>query len=104
GGLAKSLTRPDDSLIILGDDWNSATAYEAERKAITLPFWTAPATVAQILNRPEDYLGGTSLGAIVYCGDGLDRYRASAPQIQQFIAGRRTLGEVAGCQLLAGQR
>ena len=104
GALAKSLTRPEDGLLILGDDWNSAIAYEAERKAITVAYWTPSATMAQILDRPERYLGGTKLGAIVYCGDQAQRYQVNPQDLRQFLAGRAVLGQASGCQILAPQR
>jgi hypothetical protein len=104
GALAKSLTRSEDSLLILGDDWNSAIAYEAERKAITLPYWVPPATIAQIFDRPEGYLGGMKLGAIVYCSDQAQRYQANPQDLQRFLAGRAVLGQAGGCQIFSPQR
>ncbi len=104
GSLAKRLTTPDTSLLIIGDDWNSAIAFHAERRALTIPFSALPDSVNRIFANPQQYLGDSPLGAIVYCADQAANYAANQAEIRQFVSGRRSLGEAGGCQVLTPYR
>ena len=99
--LAKSMTQPDQALLIFGDDWSPAIAYEAERKAIMVPNWAEPQTVRRILNNPEDYLGGVKLGAAIYCAGPERQYLANLQDLQAFFSIRTALGDAGGCRLFS---
>ena len=101
GRLARDLTPPGDALLVIGSEWNSAIPYEAERKAVMLSSMLAPALVRDVLAHPGDFLGGMRLGAIVYCADGAQRLRADQRDVEHFLANRKMLAEVAGCQILS---
>jgi len=104
GELAAKLTTPEQSLLIIGNDWNSAIAYHSERKALALPFTAPPDMVRKILAQPAAYVGETPLGAIVFCPDTIQNYGASAGALQNFASGRKVLGNAGGCQILSPQR
>lgn len=104
GELAGKLTTPEQSLLIIGNDWNSAIAYHSERKALALPFTAPPDMVRKILAQPAAYVGETPLGAIVFCPDTIQNYGASAGALQNFASGRKVLGNAGGCQILSPQR
>ncbi len=104
GALANRLTRPGQSLLVIGDDWSSAIPFDSERKAIAFPFSTPAEIAAKILAKPQAWLGDAPLGAIVFCPDQLRNYGAGADEFRQFVMGRRVLGDAAGCQLLAPGR
>lgn len=101
GALAKSLTMPYQSIMIFGDDWSSAIAFNAERRSLTLPYWAKADAVGRILADPQAHLGDAPLGAIVYCEAGLGHYRHGYDEIKKFLNGRKILGETAGCYVLS---
>jgi hypothetical protein len=101
GRLARDLTPPGDALLVIGSEWNSAIPYEAERKAVMLSSLHAPALVRDVLAHPGDFLGGMRLGAIVYCADGAQHLQADQRDVQHFLANRKMLAEVGGCQFLS---
>jgi hypothetical protein len=104
GQLAKQLTTPDASLLIIGDDWSSAIGYHSQRKSLALPYTAAPDSVNKILTNPQNYLGDAPLGAIVYCADQARHYGSNQTEIRQFVSGRRLLGAAGGCQIFSPYR
>jgi hypothetical protein len=104
GSLAKQLTTPDASLLIIGDDWNSAIPYHAERRALAIPYTAQSESINKILAAPQGYLADAPLGAIIYCPDQVGNYPSNQAEIRQFVSGRKSLGAAAGCQILTPYR
>lgn len=102
--LARDKTAEGESLIVIGNDWSSAIPYLSKRKSLAVPTWTPKPLVEQVFNNPQDFLGGSRLGGIVYCADQLTTYRDNAPAVQAFVAGRRQMAEFGGCELLSAER
>ncbi len=92
------------SLLIIGDDWNSAIPYHAERRALAIPYTAQSDSISKILAAPQVYLGDAPLGAIIYCPDQVGNYPSNQTEIRQFVAGRKSLGAAAGCQILTPYR
>ena len=63
----RSLTNPDEVIVILGEDWNSMTAYYSRRRALMFRNDVArdPEQVESALRRLE----GEKLGALIIVGD-----------------------------------
>ncbi len=99
--MAKSMTRPSQSLMVIGDDWDSAIPYYSERKALALPYWTPTTLLQKITTNPQAFLGRRPLGAIVACPDNLAHYGDKASLLEAFLARRKILGEFGGCEVLA---
>lgn len=102
--IAKAQTQPNQSLLVLGEDWSSAVAYYSQRKSLTLPGWAPQAAIERVLANPQAFLGDRPLGGIVFCANKVTDYAAAAPLVQSFVADRAVMGEFGGCQLLAAQR
>jgi hypothetical protein len=96
---AKRNTRLDDGLIVIGEDWSSAIPYYSERKALTIPTFTPRPMFEQMLAKPETFLGGLHLGAVVYCSD--IGYGTLTPLIDAFVAARSVIAEIGPCKLLS---
>ena len=66
GKLLQKHTPMSSAIIVFGDDWSSAFAYHSQRRSFTLPEWPQLGiSIADALNKHEQYLKGASLGAIV---------------------------------------
>ena len=63
----RALTRPDEYIIVTGQDWNSMTAYYSQRRALMLT-WEAEHRPAQ-MEAALAALDGEKLGALVITGD-----------------------------------
>ncbi len=63
----RSLTKPDEVIVILGEDWNSMTAYYSRRRALMFRNGVArdPEAVVSALSRLE----GEKLGALIIVGE-----------------------------------
>lgn len=104
-GIARQATTPEQSLIIIGDDWSSTVPYYSQRKSLALVQGADPSLIRRVLDDPQGYLDDRPLGGIVYCPNRLAAYRAgSVPLIRAFVEGRAVLGEFGGCQFLAATR
>jgi hypothetical protein len=99
--IAKSVTPPDSSLLVIGDDWSSAIPYYAQRKSLVIPDWLAMTSWQRMLATPQEYLDDVRLGGVVYCADKAPRDPERKALIDAFLAGRAVLGEAAPCTLLA---
>ena len=86
---AKRSIPADQSLLIFGQGWSSLVPYYSERKSLAVPFFIPTPTVRRILGNPNEFMGDTRLGAVVYCTVSED-YAKLAPLIDSFVAGRRT--------------
>lgn len=97
--LAKEKTSNDDALLVLGQDWSSAVPYYSERKVLALPAWAPLPMFEQILEKPEMFLGGLHLGAVVFCKGG--GYGGRSSLIEAFVAQRSVIAEAGTCKLLS---
>jgi len=61
--ILKKETPPGSAFVAFGYDWSSELAYYGERKAFTVPWFYRP--YRRVWEKPEEYLGGLPLGAIV---------------------------------------
>jgi len=110
--LAREKTQPTESLIVFGQDWSSAVAYYSERKTLTMPKWAPATLMKKIIENPQAYLGDARLGGIVICPESAgqtltdvrNNYAGRVVLYEAFVADRKILGEVQGCQLLAPDR
>ena len=99
--IAKSMTPPDTSLVVIGDDWSTTIPYYAQRKSLPIPNWLALTSWQRMLTAPQEYLDDVRLGGVVYCADTAPRDPERKALIDAFIAGRAVLGEAGPCRLLA---
>lgn len=102
--LAKENTRPDQSLIVVGDNWSSAVPYYAERKALALADWFPAPLFQRLVADPQSFLGDRPLGGIVYCADKLHEFGTKVPLVLSLVSNRAVIGEYGGCQLLSPQQ
>ena len=98
--IVKRVTTPDESILIIGDDWSSEIPFYSERRALALPSWASFQTVSRVLQSPQQMLGSARLGAVVYCPGSLGSYGASAEPIRTFASQRREMGYALGCTVL----
>jgi hypothetical protein len=66
GKIIRQKTKPQAAIMVFGDDWSSEIAYHSQRRSLTLP----PGSIAGInediaLQHPDQFLGGSSLGAVI---------------------------------------
>jgi hypothetical protein len=99
--IAKEHTRPENSIIVFGNDWDSTIPYYSQRKAIAVPFWIPPPLLSRLVASPQTFLGDRTLGAIVFCRDALAGYKDNATAIEKFVSGRALMGQAKDCQVLA---
>lgn len=99
GQIAKSLTSPDQSLLIFGSEWSSQVSYSAERKALALPGWTPAPMIERVLSDPQAFLGDRPLGGVIFCTS--RAYGDARPAIEAFANARKVLAEFKGCRLLS---
>ncbi len=102
--IAKSMTEPDTSLIVIGDDWSSEIPYFAQRKSLALPKWDPVSLLQRHLATPQQFLGAARLGGIVYCADSAPHDVERQKLLNEFVSGRAVLGEAGGCQFLAAEK
>ena len=98
--LARAQTPPGSSLLVIGEDWSSAIAYYAQRKALTVPGWMSHSYWQRMAAEPQKFLGPAPLAAIVVCTDYAPKDERKT-LIEQLVAGRRVLGQAGDCTLYA---
>ena len=98
--IAKAITQPSQSLIVIGEEWGSTVPFYSERKALAVPARTPVALLQKVTTNPQAFLGDRPLGAIVVCPDNLANYGDKATLLQTFVAKRKVLGEFGGCEVL----
>jgi hypothetical protein len=99
--IAKAVTAPDTSLVVIGDDWSSTIPYYAQRKSLVIPNWLALASWQRMLAAPQKYLDDVRLGGVVYCTDKAPTDPERKALTDVFVEGRAVLGEAGPCRLLA---
>lgn len=61
--------RPEEAILVIGDDWSPEIAFFSERRCIYIPRWMNAGAVNKILQSldkaPEEVLGAEKLGAIL---------------------------------------
>jgi hypothetical protein len=65
GQYLREVTKEDTAIVVFGKDWSSEVSFYAQRKSITAPPWFRE--YKKLWERPQDYLGGMKLAAIVIC-------------------------------------
>ena len=98
------MSESSSSLIVIGDDWSSAIPYYAQRKALTPPNWEPVSLWQRQLAAPQEFLGDTRLGGIVFCADAAPHDVERQTLVKDFISDRAILGEASGCQFLAPEK
>ncbi len=71
GTYIRSITNPEEAILVFGDDWNSAMAFHSQRKALTYPDWAASDDGMKrddVLANPAAFIGPLKLGAIASKG------------------------------------
>lgn len=61
-------TPEDSGIVVFGDDWNSETAYYAQRKTFTVPGWFKG--YDSVWKEPAKFLGDKELGGLVFYASG----------------------------------
>jgi hypothetical protein len=102
---AKEMTRPDESLLVLGLDWSSVVPYYSERKSLAVPNVLPTPLLQQVVQDPQAFLGDRKFGGIVWCADGSNAFLGDrSTMLEAFFAGRTVLAEAGPCKLLSPQR
>ena len=60
------MSTPDSVIVISGLDWSAVLPYQASRRALMLPAWTPPTTIATALARLR--ASGLTVSLYVACG------------------------------------
>jgi hypothetical protein len=112
--IAKTVTQPSQSLMVIGDDWGSTIPFYSERKALAVPNWIPVPLLQKVMTNPQTFLGNRPLGVIVVCPDNLAKYDGTpavcsfeagvpgekAALLQGFVAKHKVLAEFGGCEVL----
>jgi 4-amino-4-deoxy-L-arabinose transferase-like glycosyltransferase len=100
---ARDATKPDESLLVFGDDWSSRIPFYSERKSLAVPGFTQQPTFDKILADPQAFLDGAKLGGVVDCRLPPPHWAAYRPEqtakIDQFMAGREIIFQNGPCKL-----
>jgi hypothetical protein len=65
GQTIKSITQPDEPIIVFGDYWSSEIPFHSERRSLNLPRW-GKKLLPRLTTDPEYFLGGQLPGAVIY--------------------------------------
>jgi len=96
---AKQSVAPSDGLLIFGERWSSVIPYYSERRSLTVFRDATPNLLDAVASSPQQFFGGTRLGAMIVCGDLSDyplEYRRAAARLSE---GLTATGEVTPCTL-----
>jgi len=63
----KSLTRPEDVVLIFSRDWSSEVPYYSERRALTWPRWMPRNIEDPVMQEAINRLGNYRIGAVAFC-------------------------------------
>jgi hypothetical protein len=99
--LTKQVTKPNTSLIVIGDTWSSRVPYYAQRKSFVLPESMPTSSWKRILAAPQKFLGDAQLGGIIYCANTAPQDTDRKALVDDFIADRAVMADAGRCQLLA---
>jgi hypothetical protein len=99
---ARDATRPDESLLVFGDEWSSVIPFYSERKSLAIPFFTQPPIFERIIADPQSLLDGARLAGVIDCRLP-PQWQTYSPEqmakIDQFMAGRKILFQNQYCRL-----
>lgn len=109
----RKYTPQNSSIVVFGMDWSSEISYYAERKSFTVPDWKDRPDwpgksdwhrkYNEIWRNPMPYLGGTELGAIVFCTDQDSQFgiNVSTKEVlkNQYVMLQPSLFKVANCYI-----
>jgi 4-amino-4-deoxy-L-arabinose transferase-like glycosyltransferase len=102
---ARDATKPDESLLVFGDEWSSRIPFYSERKSLAVPSFTRPPTLEKILADPQAFLDGAKLGGVIDCRLPPPHWAAYRPEqtekIDQFMTGRKIIFQNEYCRLAA---
>ena len=65
GRYLREHTQPGQGLVVFGQSYSSELTYQAQRKSMTADTWFKE--YSQVWEKPEKYMGGLEIGAIVVC-------------------------------------
>jgi hypothetical protein len=96
---ARDATKPDESLLVFGEEWTVIPFY-SERKSMAVPYFTRQPLFEKIIADPQSFLGSARLGGVIDCR--LPTYRPEQiVKIDQFMAGRKIIFQNEYCRLAA---
>jgi 4-amino-4-deoxy-L-arabinose transferase-like glycosyltransferase len=101
---ARDATKPDESLLVFGEEWSSRIPFYSERKSLTVPHFTQQSTLDKIVADPQSFLDGAKLGGVVECrlpGQWQTYRPEQIAKIDQFMAGRKIIFQNEYCRLAA---
>jgi hypothetical protein len=101
---ARDATKPDESLLVFGDEWSSRIPFYSERKSLAVPHFTQQPTFEKMIADPQSFLGGAKLGGVIDCRlpPQWQSYRPEQMvKIDQFMAGRKIIFQNGHCRLAA---
>jgi hypothetical protein len=101
---ARDATKPDESLLVFGDEWSSVIPFYSERKSLAVPSFTPPSVFEKIIADPQSLLDGARLGAVIDCRLP-PQWQTYSPEqmakIDQLMAGRNIPYQSGQCKLAA---
>lgn len=100
--IVKRVTPENSVVIVFGQDWSSLVPYLAERRGAVMSTWFPRSMFESLFQRPDAFLGGLPVGAIVDCGT--TGYDGVNDLIQAYLADRAVIGEAGSCRVLAATK
>lgn len=101
---ARDATKPNESLLVFGDEWSSVIPFYSERKSLAVPSFTQQPTFEKIIANPQAFLGEAKLGGIVDCRQP-PQWQTYRPEqmtkIDELMAGRKIIFKAGNCMLAA---
>lgn len=101
---ARDATKPDQSLLIFGEEWSSRTPFYSERKSLAVPSFTQQPLFDKIIADPQSFLGSATLGGVIDCRlpSPSQTYRPEQmAKIDQFMASRKIIFQNGYCRFAA---
>jgi hypothetical protein len=96
---ARDATKPDESLVVFGEEWTVIPFY-SERKSLAVPYFTPQPLFEKIIADPQSFLDGAKLGGVIDCR--LPTYRPEQTvKIDRFMAARKIIFQNEYCRLAA---
>jgi hypothetical protein len=104
GRYLNQITKEKTAIVVFGKDWTSEIAFHGQRKSFTIPSWFKE--YQKVWEKPNNYLGGERLSAIVICKVNDDD--KSFPNLQDIKARMQTeqnwiYKNIYGCHFLLSE-